>query len=134
MKKAFSLIELMIVIIILGLLASFVLPNLVGKSEDAKDKLTCVQMKSIAQSIKLFKIDNGRLPTTTEGLNILIKKSDESLNNYASKGYLEDGKLPFDPWGHSYIYINSSDTFDLLSFGANGAEGGDDDIMLSQCK
>lgn len=134
MKKGFSLIELMIVIIILGLLASFVLPSLVGKSEDAKEKLTCVQMKSVAQSIKLFKIDNGRLPTTTEGLNILIQKSDETLNNYASKGYFEDKKLPLDPWGHQYVYINSNDTFDLLSFGANGTEGGDDDILLSTCK
>ena len=66
--------ELMVVIIILGLLAAFVLPNLTGKSDEAKDKIVCIQMKSIAQTIKMFKLDTSSYPTTEEGLKILVQK------------------------------------------------------------
>ncbi len=69
-KKAFTLMELMVVIIILGLLASFVLPSLTGKSDEVKVKITCIEMKNIAQAIKMYKIDNSSYPTTSEGLNI----------------------------------------------------------------
>jgi general secretion pathway protein G len=74
MRKAFSLMELMVVIIILGLLAAFVLPSLTGKSDDAKEKLTCIQMKSIDQALKMYKIDNSAYPSTEEGLNLLVEK------------------------------------------------------------
>ena len=106
LKRAFSLMELMVVIIILGLLASFVLPSLTGKSEDAKRKITCVQMKSISQALKMYKIDNSAYPTTEEGLNHL-----------ASKDYFEDKKLPKDSWGNNYIYTADEDNFDIISFG-----------------
>jgi general secretion pathway protein G len=121
-KKAFSLMELMVVIIILGLLASFVLPSLTGKSEDAKNKLTCVQMKSISQALKMYKIDNSLYPTTEEGLQILVDKK-----------YFEDNKLPSDSWGNKFIYTLNDDIFDILSFGANKKEGGSDDIYYSKC-
>ena len=74
MKKAFSLMELMVVIVILGLLAAFVLPSLTGKGEEAKAKIVCIQMKSISQSLKMFKIDNSVYPSTEEGLNLLVEK------------------------------------------------------------
>lgn len=134
MKKAFSLMELMVVIIILGLLASFVLPNLSGKSDDAKNKLTCVQAKSIAQSVKLFRIDNSRLPTTAEGLNALINIPDTKMTNYPKNGYFEDKKLPLDPWGGNFVYILNGDSFDIISFGGDKTESTDDDIALSKCK
>ena len=66
--------ELMVVIIILGLLAAFVLPNLTGKSDEAKDKLVCIQMKSIAQTLKMFKLDTSSYPKTDEGLKLLVEK------------------------------------------------------------
>ncbi|MEA3288646.1 MAG: type II secretion system major pseudopilin GspG [Campylobacterota bacterium] len=116
-KKAFSLMELMVVIIILGLLASFVLPSLTGKSEDAKEKIVCVQMKSISQALKMYKIDNSVYPTTEEGLKLL-----------ADKKYFEDNKLPLDSWGSNYIYTAEEDGFEIISFGANKQEGGNDDI------
>ena len=122
LKKAFSLMELMVVIIILGLLASFVLPSLTGKSEDAKKKITCVQMKSISQALKMYKIDNSVYPTTEEKLDILVEKK-----------YFEDNKLPKDSWGSNYIYTSLDDSFDIISFGANKKEGGDDDIYYSKC-
>jgi general secretion pathway protein G len=124
MKKAFSLMELMVVIIILGLLAAFVLPSLTGKSDDAKNKLTCVQMKSIDQALKMYKIDNSTYPTTEEGLKKLIEKN-----------YFENNKMPLDSWKSKYIYINDEDgKIDLISFGANKKEGGGDDIYYSKCK
>lgn len=131
--KAFSLMELMVVIIILGLLAAFVLPNLTGKSEDAKAKITCVQMKTVAQVLKLFKIDNSRYPTTSEGLKLLVSNS-SSLSNYPKNGYFEDGKLPHDPWGAEYIYTSEGDSFEIISLGADKKEGGEDDIYLSKCE
>ncbi|MEA3498912.1 MAG: type II secretion system major pseudopilin GspG [Campylobacterota bacterium] len=121
-KQAFSLMELMVVIIILGLLASFVLPSLTGKSEDAKVKLTCVQMKSISSALKMYKIDNSTYPTTVEGLKHL-----------AEKNYFEDKKLPKDSWGSNYIYSTTDDSFEILSLGANKKEGGDDDVLYSTC-
>ena len=122
MKKAFTLMELMVVIIILGLLASFVLPSLTGKSEEAKKKIVCVQMKSIAQALKMYKIDNSSYPTTQEGLKIL-----------ETKKYFEDNKAPKDSWGKDYIYTASEDGFEIISFGPNKKEGGNDDIYYSKC-
>ena len=122
MKKAFSLMELMVVIIILGLLAAFVLPNLTGKSDEAKDKIVCIQMKSIAQTIKMFKLDTSSYPTTEEGLKILVQKK-----------YFEDGKLPKDAWGNEFIYISTNDGYDLISFGSDKKENTKDDIYLSKC-
>jgi general secretion pathway protein G len=117
-KKAFSLMELMVVIIILGLLASFVLPSLTGKSEDAKEKLVCVQMKSIAQALKMYKIDNSAYPAQT---------TDEEWAKF-EKDYFEDGKLPKDSWGSAYIIVTEDEGFEILSLGGDKKEGGDDDI------
>ena len=122
MKKAFSLMELMVVIIILGLLAAFVLPNLTGKSEEAKDKIVCIQMKSIAQTLKMYKLDTSSYPQTEEGLNILIEKK-----------YFEDGKLPKDAWGNAFVYIQNEDSFDLVSMGSDKKESTEDDIYYSKC-
>jgi general secretion pathway protein G len=130
--------ELMIVIIILGLLAALVMPNLTGKSEEAKQKLVCIQMKNISQALKMFKVDNGRYPTTEEGLKALIKNpSPDELPNYAKSGYLEDSNIPKDPWGHTFVYIEDDGKPELISLGADGKEGGSDenkDIRLSECK
>jgi general secretion pathway protein G len=122
-KKAFTLMELMVVIIILGLLASFVLPSLTGKSDEAKVKVTCIEMKNIAQAVKMYKIDNSSYPSTSEGLNILIEKK-----------YFEDGKLPKDSWGSSFVYTQGGEGFELISFGGDKTEGGDDDIYYSKCE
>jgi len=123
MKNGFSLMELMVVIIILGLLAAFVLPSLTGKSDDAKVKLTCIQMKSIDQALKMYKLDNSSYPTTEEGLKTL-----------AEKNYFEDGIIPLDSWKSEYIYLNNDGKIDLVSFGMDKKEGGEDDLYYSKCK
>jgi len=124
LKKAFSLMELMVVIIILGMLAAFVLPNLTGKSEEAKKKIACIQMKSVGQALKMYKIDNSKYPTTEEKLDILAKKN-----------YFEDNNIPKDPWSNNYIYTSNEEenNFELISLGADIKEGGGDDIYYSKC-
>lgn len=137
MKKGFSIVELMVVVIILGLLASVVVPNLIGKSDDAKKQLVKVQMGQLKESLKLFRLDMGRYPTTEEGMKILIKKPQDSdeYENYSSGGYLGGDTIPKDPWNYPYIYISTGNTIDLISLGSDGKEGGEDmnkDIKLSE--
>lgn len=126
-RKAFSLIELMIVIVILGLLAAMVMPSLTGKGEEAKKNLVCVQMKSIYNgSLDMYKVDTSLYPSTEEGLELL-----------SEKGYFKDKKLPKDSWGSSFIYLNDGGTVELISLGADKKEGGKDsasDIKMSECK
>jgi general secretion pathway protein G len=128
----------MIVIIILGLLATLVMPNLIGQGDEAKRKLVCIQMKSVADSLKTFKVYNGVYPSTDEGLEALQKNPDpEKYINYPASGFLDDGRLPKDPWGGSYIYTNDSGSFNIFSLGADGKEGGDaegKDITYESCQ
>ena len=137
-RNAFSLMELMIVIIILGLLASLVLPNLMGKGEEAKRKLVCVQMKGVGETLKMFKLDNGVYPSTEEGLEALLKNpSEEDYPSYAPSAYLEGKNIPKDSWKKEFIYINNDGDYDLISLGADRKEGGKDgakDIRFSECK
>lgn len=137
-KKAFTLIEIMVVIIILGLLAAFVVPNVTGKSDEAKQKLVCVQMKSLNESLKMFRVDNGSYPTTEESLNALITNPDpDTYTTYSENGYIEGKKLPQDPWNRPYIYLNLEDKIELISLGSDGKEGGngaDKDQKLSECR
>ncbi len=137
MRRAFSLIELMVVILILGLLASFILPNLLGQGEDAKKKIVCIQMHSLKDAFKTFKLQNGTYPDTKEGIKALLQNPNpQKYKNYPKGGFL-DGKEPLDPWQNPYIYINDNGNIEIISLGADGKEGGVDenaDIKLSTCK
>jgi len=138
-RSAFSLIELMIVIVILGLLAAMVMPSLTGKGEEAKRNLVCVQMKSIYNgALDMFKINNSVYPSTEEGLEALVENPDEEkYQNYSTSGYFKDAKLPKDSWGNKFIYINDEGSIELISLGADKKEGGKDesaDIKMSECK
>jgi len=138
MKKAFTLIELLIVIAILGLLAALVVPNVIGQSEQAKQKLVCVQEKSLKDSLDSFKVSEGTYPTTEEGLKALIQNPNpQKYKSYPNGGFLGSDKLPKDPWGGDYIYINNNGKIDIISLGADNKEGGsgeNKDIRLSECK
>ena len=137
-RRGFTLIEVMIVVIILGLLASLVVPNIVGKSEDAKQKLVCVQMKGIAESLNLFRADNGMYPATEEGLAALMHNPNpQKYKSYSSSGYLGGKSLPKDPWKNQFVYTNSGSSFEITSHGSDGVEGGSDDgkdIKFSECQ
>jgi len=138
MKKAFTLIEIMIVVIILALIASLVVPNIIGQGERAKEKLVCVQMKSLKNALDSFKVEEGRYPTTMEGLKALIQNpSPTKYKNYPKDGFLGSKKLPKDPWGNDYIYVNNNGEIDIISLGSDGKEGGSGenrDIKLSECQ
>ena len=135
-KKAFSLLELLVVILILGLLAGIVAPQVIKKGEEAKRDLACVEMKSIGNALKMFKLDNGGYPDTEEGLNALIKNPDsDKYPNYARNPYIEN--LPKDSWGTPFVYIKNDSKYELISFAGDRKEGGsgdDEDIFLSKCK
>ncbi|GHS88917.1 type II secretion system protein GspG [Campylobacterota bacterium] len=138
MRKAFSLIELMVVIIILGMLTALVVPQVMGRKEQAEQKLTCVQMRNTAQSLEMFRMDNGAYPTTEQGLEALISNPDaDRFRNYPNGGYMNAKQAPKDPWNSAYIYIQDDEGFEILSLGADGKEGGDGqnkDIKLSECE
>ncbi len=134
-KRAFSLIELLVVILILGLLVGLVAPQVIGQGTQAQIKLTCTQMGSVKEALKMFKLDNGKYPDTDEGIEALIKNPDaEKYPNYSGSPYLE--KLPKDPWGKPFTYIKVDKGFNIISFGPDRAEGGtaeDADIVFPKC-
>ena len=137
-RSAFSLMELMIVIIILGLLASLVLPNLMGTAEKAKRDLVCIQMKGVGEVLDRFKLDNGVYPSTEEGLQALLENpSEETYPDYDHNGYIAKKNMPKDSWKNEFVYINKGSDYDLISLGADRKEGGEDDasdIRFSECK
>jgi len=136
MRKAFSLLELLVVILILGILAAFVTPNLIGAGEKAKRDLVCTQMSSVAQALKMFKLDNGTYPDTEEGLQALLHNPDaDKYPNYSTRPYLET--LPKDSWRQPFTYLKTESGFELISFGADRKEGGSGegaDIYYSRCR
>ncbi len=135
-KRGFSLLELLVVILILGILAAFVAPNLIGKGEQAKRDLVCVQMSNVGQALKMFKLDNGLYPDTEEGLQALMSNPDtEKYPNYPNTSYIEH--MPKDSWQNAFGYLKNENSFDLISFGADRKEGGSgdaEDIFFSKCR
>jgi general secretion pathway protein G len=125
-KEGFTLIELMVVIVILGVLAGLIVPKFMDEPQKARVVKAKLQMESISMALKKYYIDNGYYPTTEQGLDALVTKPSAGRvpKNYADGGYLP--KVPMDPWGTKYIYISPGKhgPFDLTSYGADGASGG----------
>ncbi len=127
-QAGFTLIEIMVVVIILSILAGIIIPRIAGRPEEARRTKAAVQIKQIEGALNLFKIDNGYYPDTDQGLEALVSAptSGEEPQNYKAGGYLK--KVPNDPWGNPYAYLSPGEhgDFDLISFGADGVEGGED--------
>ena len=122
----FTLIELMIVVVILGLLATVVMPRMLNRPEQARRTKAKIDIRHIESALALFKIDTGRFPTTSEGLAVLV--SDPGIKGYDNDVYLV--KVPLDPWGNKYIYISPGvrgKDYDLESYGKDGEDGGTED-------
>ena len=127
---AFTLIELMVVIVILGILAAFLVPRVSKRPEDAKVTKAKVEIANIEQALELYYLDNGMYPTTDQGLSALIEEPDSGdvPPNWKDGGYLTKKRMPTDPWGNPYIYVSpgiQNEDFDLYSLGKDGAEGGE---------
>jgi general secretion pathway protein G len=129
-NAGFTLIELMVVIIILGLLAAIVMPRVVGETDRARYEQAKVQMRILEDALKRYKLDNGVYPSTEQGLESLVRKPASGIipRSWPEGGYLDKTEIPIDPWGNPYIYVSPglhSPDYDVKSFGADGLEGGE---------
>lgn len=125
MKKSagFTLIEVMVVVVILGILAAIIVPKIMSRPEQARMVKVKQDILAIQSALDLYKLDNGIYPTTDQGLDALVKKPTSSPvpQNWKSEGYLQ--QLPGDPWGMPYQYINDNEKLKIFSYGPKGKEG-----------
>ena len=128
-QAGFTLIELMVVIIILGVLAGMIIPRVMGRPDEARQAKAKIQIESFESALKLYKLDNGGYPTTEQGLKALVEAptAGNLPKNWRQGGYLEKGKVPKDPWGNDFVYVSpgSHGDFDLSCLGKDGEAGGE---------
>lgn len=128
-QRGFTLIEIVVVVVIIGLLAAMVAPKVMQRTDDAKLVRVANDIRATEASLNLYKLDNFNYPTTEQGLQALVTKPSGSpeAKNWKQGGYLRN--VPKDPWGNEYQYAypsSSGGSFDLYSFGADGKSGGED--------
>jgi general secretion pathway protein G len=137
-QNGFTLIELMIVIVIIGILATLLIPRIMERPEEARRIKAKADIKTIESALKLYKIDTGNYPTTEQGLEALIRKPDTPPipKKWRDGGYLEGDAVPKDPWGNPYYYTASSSSgtsglsgtsgrdYEITSYGHDGQPGG----------
>ncbi len=129
-QKGFTFIEIMVVVVIIGILATFLVPKIIGKPDEARVAKAKSDIKVLESGLKMYKMDNGRYPTTEQGLAALIKKPviEPVPRNWKKGGYIEAEDVPLDPWGNEYIYRSPGEAdrdYEIISLGADGKEGGD---------
>lgn len=129
LKAGFTLLELMVVIVILGLLAAIVAPRIIGRADEARVTEAKVQIQNLETALKLYKLDNGAYPSTEQGLAALVERPAIGVipRNWREGGYLEKKKVPKDPWGSSFVYLSPGlhGDIDIVSYGADGMKSGD---------
>ena len=121
----FTLIELMVVLVIIGVLAALIVPNVLERADDARVSAARTDVNNIMQALRLYRLDNQRYPSTEQGLQALVVRPDKPPLPTNWKAYLE--RLPNDPWGQPYVYMNPgvNGEIDVLSYGADGKPGGE---------
>ncbi len=125
--NGFTLIEVMVVVVILGILAAVIIPNVVGKDEQARRTLSQTSLSNVANALEMYRLDNHKYPTTQEGLEALVNKP-ASAKVFPQGGYLKN--LPNDPWDNPMQYVSpgaAGKPYELYSFGSDGQEGGEGD-------
>ncbi len=129
-SRGFTLIELMVVIVILGILAGLIVPRIMGRPEEAKQLKAKMQIESLETALKLYKLDTGMYPDTEQGLQALVEPPETGIipKKWRKGGYLEKGRLPKDPWENEFVYLSPGlhGDFDIISYGADGVPGGED--------
>jgi general secretion pathway protein G len=135
-RRAFTLIELLLVLVILGVLAAVVVPKLTGRTEDAKIKAARSSIAGIKAALDIFEVDNGRYPSSDEGLKVLVDRPAD-LDNWHGP-YVDRQQIAADPWGNGFVYRypgqHNPDGYDLYSMGPDGREGTDDITNWTQQK
>jgi general secretion pathway protein G len=127
LNQGFTLIEIMVVVVILGILATLVVPKIMGRPDEARAVAAKQDIASIMQALNLYRLDNSRYPTTEQGLQALVERptTEPQPRNYKQGGYL--GRVPVDPWGSNYQFLSPgiNGEVDVMSFGADGKAGGE---------
>ena len=130
-NRGFTLIELMVVIIILGILAMYVAPKIMGRPGEARQVKARLDIQNLESALKLYKLDNGIYPTTEQGLLALVEQPETGTvpKKWKRGGYLEKGRVPKDPWGNDFVYLSPGlkGDFDIISYGLDGVPGGEEE-------
>lgn len=128
-QRGFTLLEVMVVLAIIGGIMALVATNIIGSAGDARVKTTQSQIKLIENALDLYKLDNYTYPTTEQGLEALVKKPSSSPEpkNYKSGGYLKGNNVPTDSWGNEFLYFLDKGQYEIVSLGADGQEGGEEE-------
>ncbi|MDM8550443.1 type II secretion system major pseudopilin GspG [Desulfobacterales bacterium HSG2] len=134
-SQGFTLIELMVVIVILGILATFIVPNIMDAPDEARREKVKIDIAALDTALKMYKLHSGTYPSTEQGLQALVDPPTTGTipKKYKEGGYLEKAKLPKDPWGNEFIYLSPGvhGKYDIISYGADGVPegtGNDEDI------
>jgi general secretion pathway protein G len=125
-ERGFTLIEILVVVVIIGILGAVIVPNLLGRPDQARITAAESDLRSIANALDMYRLDNFNYPSSDQGLEALVSKPSgfPEPKNYNPDGYIK--KIPIDPWGSPYVYERTESGFNLLSLGADGVEGGEE--------
>jgi general secretion pathway protein G len=130
-NAGFSLVEILVVLVIMGLLISVVAPTVLNRADEARVQKAQADFKAIETALKIYRLDNYVYPTTEQGLEALVEPStlDPEPRNFKEGGYLEE--VPLDPWGRPYLYLSPGEhgEIDIYSYGADGLSGGEDQAL-----